>query len=419
MSKSPLHNRLKLSISLGSSVVAASKILNLILKIIISHLGVVNFGDYFISTSTFTSLTTLTLLGIPMSTTRFISFYNGRKQHQKSGDLIASAILIVVISALVVSIALLMRTHDLALYLDSPQSEPYFRILSFGLISASLTGLIRAIYLGYIYIKAAYVTDMIELTLKFIFTLIGIWVYKLGVVGAVLGYTVGTMLGALVNTIGLFKFVNIPLRSPRLSSQLIKYAWPVSLSEIITAISGTLLIFVVRIRGGGEQIGFYAAAVSIAALIHVLPQMILSVFLPVASTHHAKGKPINTLYMTLMMWLCVSVLVPVCIIALLGPYFTTLLFGKSYTGAGTILRPLSIAYGLYALFVWPNRQLLDMAGFTKENLMLTILRTATSIITLLYIIPKISGVGLAESILIGWVVEAIACVYLVRRKHLI
>lgn len=404
---------------MGTAIVGGSKLLSFILKILVSQLGVVNFSDYYLATSTFIGLTTVAALGVPMSATRFISFLKGRGHPKAIQDIIISAATIVVITSVLVGASLYGYAEIIAILLGIPHTAIYLRILSFGLIGSTMTLLTRAVFLGLIRIRLAYIAEAIEVSLKFVLTIAGILVLRWGVVGALIGYIAGTLLAACINTLALTKISGIQRFIPRLSPAFLHFAWPVSASEILTASANIMLLYIVRIRGGAETMGFYAAAVSIASLIHIVPQMILSIFLPIASNVFAQKKSVLPIYKTLLLWLGVIVLIPSIFISIISPHIISFIFGPSYTPAAAILSISAIAYGVYAMIAWPNRQLLDMAGYTRDNLMLTGIRIVISVGTLLFMHDGIDGAGLARAVLYGWIGEAVGSLILVKHKRLI
>lgn len=419
MKKQELEKSFATSISFGTIIVGLSKLLNLILKILVSRLGVLNFSDYYLATSTFSGLTTISALGVPMSTTRYISFYRGKHRLSDAHNTISSSYVITLLSSAVASIVFYGGAQYLATSIGAPHAGDYFRILSFGLVGATITLLSRAVFLGYIRIQFSYAAEAIEVGLKFIFTAAGILILGWGVLGALIGYTVGTIVAAAINTRLVIYVTRIARFSPKITSEFLRFALPVSASEIITTATGVILLYIIRVRSGAETIGYYGAAVSLASLIHVIPQMIFSIFLPTASTLYAQNKLILPIYKTLLIWLCAVVLLPSFILAWLSPYVTSLIFGQSYLAAAPILSVLVVAYGLYAILVWPNRQLLDMAGCTKENLSLTVLRVCITLIALYGIFPGFSGLSLSKAMLTGWIGEAAGSLLLVKIKRLI
>ena len=407
------------SISFGTIIVGCSKLLNFILKILVSRLGVVNFSDYYLATSTFSGLTTITALGVPMSTTRYISFFVGKNRPKDAHNTITSALTITLLSSLIAAVALYAGAQYLSDAIGAPHATVYFHILSFGLVGATITLLSRAVFLGYKRIQLAYAAEAIEVGLKFIFTVTGILILGWGVFWALIGYAIGTIVASSINAIILINVTNIKHVTPKITSEFLRFALPVSASEIVTSAASVVLLYIVRLQSGAEMIGFYGAAVSIAALIHVIPQMIFSIFLPTASELYAQKKPILPIYKTLLLWLCIVVFLPGVVLFALSTHVTSLIFGHSYVSAAPILSILVVAYSLYTILVWPNRQILDMAGYTKENLCLTVLRVSVTIISLCVIFPEFSGIGLAKSMLLGWTGEAVGSLILVKRKRLI
>jgi O-antigen/teichoic acid export membrane protein len=407
------------SIFFGSLTIGLSKVLQLILKLYVARIGVGSFGDYYFSTSTFAGLVTLSALGIPMSVTRFVSTLRGSKQSEKIPSLVAAGITLITITSLIAALSIYLFAEPFSHIIDAPHAVVYFRILSIAIVGAGLTLLVRATYLGILKIRAAYSAEAYEIGARFIGTVIGIILLRDGIIGAIAGYAIGTGIGALVNMFLLIQ--RIPLRrfSPQFSHDLIRYALPVGASEIVTALASITLLSWLRANSGAEQVGLYGAAVAVASLIHIVPQMVFSIFLPVVSERYAQKKSIAALYGKLLTWLTLAVLVPAVTLHAFREPILSLLFGQSYITAQTTLSLLLTAYGLYALLVWPNRQLLDMAGHTKDNLLLTVLR-ATVCITLLFIWREnATGELLAYAMIAGWSIEAGGSLFFVFRKKLL
>jgi len=145
---------------------------------------------------------------------------------------------------------------------------------------------------------------------------------------------------------------------------------------------------------------------------------VFAIFLPIASERHAQKRAVAPVYMKLLGWLAPAVFVPALILFSIRSPLIILLFGQTYQQAGSILSILLIAYTLYALLVWPNRQLLDMAGYTRQNFLLTTLRAITIVIFLLFQ-STVNGEHLAYAISAGWVIEAMGSIFLVRQKRLL
>lgn len=408
-----LKASLAVSISYGTAVMGISKILHFLLKLFVSRLGVSDFGDYYLATATFTGLASVAALGIPMSTTRFVSYYTAKRMPERVKGIVSSALIVTFLSSVVCATLLFIFALPISNVIGAPAASVSFRILAAGLIGATTTMLSRAVYIGRLQINRAYVADTIEITCKFALTAIGMITLGWGVVGAIVGFAAGTFLSAIINGAMMLSSTGIRQLRPSAARNFIDYAWPVGASELLTVASNVILLYIVRTRGGADTIGLYAAAVSVASLLHVLPQMMFSIFLPSASRLYAEGRKVAPIYKTLLAWTSVAVFIPSAILLLLRYPLLTRLFGMGYDRAVPMLTTLIAAYAVYALVVWPNRQLLDMAGYTKANLMLTILRITVSGVVLIGFSTQYAGTGLANAVLAGWAAEGLGSVALV------
>ena len=406
------------SIFFGTLTVGLSKLLTFILKLYVARLGVGSFGDYYFSTSTFTGLATLSALGIPMSVTRFVSYLRGKKQDKQVPTLIASGISLVTITTLVFGVCMFIFSGIFAETIHAPNMSRYFRLLSIAVLGAGITQVVRAAFLGAMKIRAAYAAEMYELALRFVCTVIGMAIFQEEILGAVIGYAIGTIIGALINLFLIKKYDWVKFYPPLISRDLVRYAVPVGASEIITALTGIILLSWLRAGTDAFQVGLYGAAVAVASLIHVIPQMVFAIFLPVVSERFAQKKSITILYGKLLMWLVIAVLVPAYMLHVFRVPLLSLLFGDTYTAAASTLTFLLIAYSLYALMVWPNRQLLDMSGYTSVNLGLTVLRTISCLLFIYASGKNINGELVAYAITAGWIVEACGSIFFVRQNNL-
>jgi uncharacterized membrane protein HdeD (DUF308 family) len=74
---------------------------------------------------------------------------------------------------------------------------------------------------------------------------------------------------------------------------------------------------------------------------------------------------------------------------------------------------------MYIVFVWYNRQLLDMAGLTRINLLLTAVRIIITLAVLFLSAPAVSGIHMAIAFGAGWFVEGVLCLSFIHQKRLL
>lgn len=406
------------SILFGSLLIGISKLLSFILKLYVARIGLNGFGDFYFATSTLTGLVTLAAFGIPMSVTRFVSYFRGNNQENKISPAIVSGMTLVILTSLAAGITLFAFSSPFAHAIHAPHAARYFRILSSAIIGAGITLVVRAAFFGLLKIRFAYVAEASEIVLRFAGTIAGMAIFDHAITGALIGYAVGTGMGAMTNIVFMVKTLPQTRHVQHLTPGLLSYAVPVGASEIITSVTGILALSLLQAHAGTQAVGLYGAAISIATLLHIIPQMVFAIFLPIASERYAQKRAVAPVYMKLLGWLAPAVFLPAFILFHIRSPLLILLFGQSYQQAESILSTLLIAYTLYALLVWPNRQLLDMAGYTRQNFLLTTLRAFTIVLFLLFQ-NTINGTHLAYAVSAGWVIEAMGSIFLVRQKRLL
>jgi O-antigen/teichoic acid export membrane protein len=400
----------------GGAVFVLTKIAAFVLKIIIAKLGVSQFGSYYIFTTLFSNITMLVALGIPMSLTRFISLYIGMGKRAKRTEVTHSALSFLIATGVISTIVLYTGSPFFSHIMHSEKGQSYVSVLALGIIAALLIQFAKSIYLGYLRPHVQYGIDAIVIGLQSISIIYALWVLRLDVFGAIAAYVIGTCIGAAITLFFTYRFIDLKTFRFHITRELLVYTLPVSASEIFTALSSIIFIVLLKHFGGEKEVGLYAAAVSLASILHVIPQIILPMFLPIISNLYGKGQSIISVYTKILTILSFFTLAVLGLLIIGKIYIIQLLFGFSYQSSAEILLPLSIAYGWYAIVVWPNRQLLDMAGFTKYNFSLTLIRIFITSAILLLFIPILRGPHLALSLLAGWIGEGIVCLYILHMK---
>jgi O-antigen/teichoic acid export membrane protein len=400
----------------GVITLGISKIFLFFIKLIVARLGANNLGIYYLFTSVFTSLATLTALGIPMSAGRYVSLYSAKKQTDKIYQIINGAVTLIVITGLFISLLLYLFPKPLFNLLNIPLVLIGYKWIGIILTAELILLLLKQIFFGLLKITLGYSLDNIEAIIRFSGIFILVSLYHQGINGALFGYSIGPIITLIIG-ITIFKYTTktFTLR-PKISRELFSYTWPVSISEILTALITTIPLIILKNTHGQIAVGYYAAAIAIASLLHLLPQIILPIFFPVINHCYGDNQSIIPTYRKTIIFL-VSFLIPATLaVYIFSNFIINRLFGVGFLPAVNILKILAPAYSIYAVVVWPNRQILDMAGKTKSNLLLTIIRVILIILFTYLLIPKFGGRGLALALLIGWGTEGILCLYIILKN---
>ncbi len=403
----------------GMVVLVVTKALQLGLKLIVARLGVEEFGSYYYFISLYTSFVTIASLGIPMSITRFFSYYSGKKQEQMRAHIIQSALVLMGIIAVVLTGSLMFCVWRFAGYFTAAAYTTSLWLLVCSIPFSFLIVSMKAGLLGQLQIKKSYCIDGLTALITFGCISLALFVFHAGVAGALYAYALSMLVTAAISVYLFHSYIPFASFSFRISKEFFQYTWPVSVSEILTASSAIFYVTVLKYYGGTDEVGLYGLAVTLASLVNIFPQIILPVFFPVISKLYSKHISIREVYKKIVLLLIITSLLSAGLVLLGSRWGTGLFFGSSYLPALPMVPYLIAAYTVYILFVWYNRQLLDMAGMTKVNLLATLLRVGITIVSIFLFLPHITGMQLAIACGIGWISEGAMCLTVIYKKRLL
>lgn len=403
----------------GIATLGSAKFFQFLIKLIISRLGVNELGIYYVVITTYTSIVTIATLGIPLGVARYVSYYLGKKDKNKIRFIVNAGLTIILIFGAITGASMIVGAHALAKQTGLINAAMFFRWLGI-VITGSMTILvIRQALFGLLKFPLAYALENIESLIRLLAIYLGVVVMQHGIPGALAGYIFAVGCTVIIGYLLLQRVLQPYRYSFAFSRELTSYTWPVSLSEIITALTSALIVIMLNVSKGVIEVGYYAAAVSIASLLFLIPQIILPIHFPLITLRFSKNQSIRKQFVLVVFFLAIILIPSYIIMIAAGPLITRWLFGSGYLTSSTILQWIAPAYTIYALFVWPTRQLLDMAGFTKTNLALTAMRSCIIVSVVIMAIPSLGSMALSYALLSGWGIEAIVCLLLVKQKALV
>ena len=158
--------------------------------------------------------------------------------------------------------------------------------------------------------------------------------------------------------------------------ELISYSIPILLFGVISMIFYWIDSFSIGYFKGVIEVGWYNAAVPIAALLAIAPELFMQLFFPMITREYAKRKInlIEQLSKQVAKWILI-VNIPVFAILIVFPGATiNFLFGSQYLVAENTLRILAIGTLVSSIFIISN-YLISMIG--KSKLILTNIAPST------------------------------------------
>ena len=393
-----------------------SKVVQFIIKVIIArNLSVSNFGLLNLILSVFSTLMVLSTLGIPVGITRFISYYLAKNNINKINTIISSAFIIIFPISLLVSLGLYLNSELISVTLKEESLSIYLKYISLALPFAVFILSAKSIISSYLKVRYIFFLNSFEIIsrLFFIFILI---LLGYGMSGVIFGYSFSYFLTFLFALFLLRKLISIKKIDLSFFRKLFNYSWPISLSDIITTFSKSTDIILISFFIGSYSIGTYSSSMAISSQLLLFPQLLLSFFFPIISHLYGSGKNYLKAYRLISYWLFILLLPLLLFIFFNGQDLIFLIFGKSYIISNLVLVFLSIGNFINALIIVAGRQILDMLKYTKENLLLTIIRVIT-IITFGYVfVPLLGNVGASIAFAVSLFIESIFCLVFIKKR---
>jgi O-antigen/teichoic acid export membrane protein len=231
-----------------------------------------------------------------------------------------------------------------------------------------------------------------------------IFVFGMGVAGAVLAYLFGQGAGTLMSRISLRAHLATPGEGEDRESwwaygrRCIQYGWKAHLSNILAFVNYRADVFLVNFFLNPALVGIYFVAVQIAERLWLPSKVLGTVLLPRMAESHAKGgtSDLTPIMSRLILWMTAIICIIVALVA--GPVIR-LLFGEAYVDA---LPPLLWLLPGIALASSSKIVANDFAarGRPEWNSMLSVAILFINIVANVILIPRygINGAAIATTI---------------------
>lgn len=387
-------------VAYAAGAAAAARLFALGGKLVLARLGTESFGVFSFATETFQSVVLLATLGIPYGVMRFLAMGKGRN---------TTSVFLLSGSALVLGSSVV---GALLLFVLAP--SPELKLLSVFLPAAGALLVFRSALLGLLRYAHAFFLDVAEAAVRAVAYAIAL-LLGFGLTGAVLGYGIAAIAAGILGLLFLLPHVTGARIGRPHALALVLFSWPVALSQITTGILEAGSLFILLRLWGAGGVGLYSAALTVGMLLFIVPQIVVPVFAPAfarALTHKGEGA---LLYQTVLRWI---IIISSPIFLVLFAFYTPvvrLLFGSEYVASTAVGRILLVASYIYVILPWIPRQILDMAGHTKQTLALTLVRAGVLVTAWILLVPPLAGVGLALGVAASWAAEGVGAVILTRR----
>lgn len=383
-----------------------SKFLSYLYRMVVARIGTQEYGVLSLGLAIVGILSFIPLLGLDQGVLRYVSYYLGKKDHDKVRSTIKTSLMVSLPFSIIISALVFIFSEQISLYLFKNMALiPVLRILVVSipfLIAGNIfLSVIRAFKNAKYF---ALIKNINENLVKLILTLI-LLIFGLKVMGAAIAYLIAIastaiisfyivkkkMLTTIVSKIeSYFKVKNKVFRI----KGLLSYSFPLMIYALILQIIVWTDILMIGFFRTESEVGIYNAALPTATLMSIIPQGIIVLFLPVMTGLLAKHElfSFKKTFKTTTNWIFVSNLPIFIIVVIFSKQILRILFGSNYIPGYLPLIILIPSYFVYHLFT-TSSQTLNVLKKSKYLMINMTVAAAINIILNYLLIPRTDSLG--------------------------
>jgi len=365
-------------------------------------------------------------IGIVEGVLRFIPYYRGKKQYNKIKYIFKFSIIILLISGILFGIILFLLSDIIAINIfNEPGLAIFLKFFSFLVPIYMILYLILSVIRSFEKIIAhSFIQDFFENFLKLFFIIILI-ITGLKTNAVIFSYVLGVIISLLVAYLYakskipiIFEKHNLDNASKKeIKRKLFAYSWPLIFLGIISGILPYIDSFVIGFFKGVAEVGLYNAAVPIAGLMVLAPNIFVRLFFPLITKEFSKKNyhVVSELSKQVEKWILILNLPLFFLIIIFPGAFINLLFGIEFLTPDVelSLRFLSIGLFFFSLSM-TFHNLMQMKGKSKLILTNILIVAFLNLILNIFLIPKYGISGAAFSTMIGNIILSIFLVIQVK-----
>jgi O-antigen/teichoic acid export membrane protein len=338
---------------------AVSTVIMAVGSIILSRLLTTDeYGLYAIAFVPSTLINLFRDWGINSAMTKYIASLRASHKDEEIHDFIVAGLIFEVASGLALSfLSLFLASFIASTIFHRPESASYIAIVSISIISGSLLAASQSGFVGFERMELNSFTLICQSVVK---TAAGPVLVFLGysVLGAVIGYALGSVAAGLVGLATFYLVLFRPLRKKRTKNSnvaktlktMLGYGVPLSIASILGGILGQCYSFMVVPFTSNTLYGNYATAVNFTLLLTFFSIPIATVLFPAFAKLDPKNgqELIKTVYASSIKYTSI-LLVPATMVlmALSGPIIGTL-YGEKYV-YGPFFLTISVIGNLFVV----------------------------------------------------------------------
>ena len=256
-------------------------------------LGVGDLGLYFLGITIVGFLAVLSNLGLNIGVTRFVAIYNSRKDFRRlKGTVQISAVITLLPSLIIMCLIFLLGDFIATSIFHKPELGKVIKLLSLSIPFDSLMWIFLAATRGLKFMQyTAYTENLAWIGLRFLFAILFIVGFGMGVEGAILAYVVSSFFSAGLAFYYANKFIPffdkkvVPIFQVR---NLLEFSIPMVFSAFLNNLNRQIDILMLGLFVTAAEVGIYGVAARLVVLALVVFRIFQPIFEPFVSDLYTK-----------------------------------------------------------------------------------------------------------------------------------
>lgn len=376
------------------------------------------YGLLYLTVTVLTICTLFARLGFGQSAARYITEYEELDRGQIP-HILETVIIALAITLSIVAVTVIFVREQLAVIFGDSEIAPLLTVGVLYIISGGIVGVGRRLCQGFKAIKWAAYVRIVESIVRPVVA-ISLVLAGVGVVGALIGYIAGSVIGSII-AIGYvgyrYRRSDRSIIKPNLRRQIVEYSLPITLTQNADTVIKRIDVLLIGVFLTPLAVSYYVVAKQIITFLKAPANSLGFAISPRYSEQVQKGnlETASKLYeeaLTGTLAFYVPAMVGLIIVA--EPTLS-LLFGPAYIGGTTVLQILTL-YLLAQTVSYITGGGLNFLGKAKIRAYLKASAAIFNLLLNIILIPTIGIIGAAISSAGTYSIYVAANVYLIHRE---
>ena len=361
-----------------------AKLIGYLFRIIVARTDTELYGIYSLAFAIISFVMSFTVLSLNQGIIRWVSYYKGTREKEKSDIVISTALKIVFSTSLLFFFIFFFFSDFISSFFNIAGMSVMLRffaflipIMSFSIIFGSV--LVANKNIVHLTLSKTITEPVLRLSAVIILFFFGFKLF-----GIVFGFLISNIIVLALLVFFSRRYFRFNLKG--FDKGLILFSMPILLISIISGIIKNIDTIMLGYFTNIEEVALYNSALPTAALLLVFSTSLMAIFLPTITEKYARKEDIGLEYAAVTKWVFMLTLPFALIMIFFSNKLLAVLFGNEYHSAGIALSILCFSY-FFSAISQSSRNVLLMLKKTKMILYYVLAAFAINLVLNLVLIP--------------------------------